>query len=548
MQGEVFSITGKIADSNSRTRMKRYRRFRISAILLFMRAYVPLLLLFCPGLYALEETIILGREMGWGALHHHNTRLLERGFQGYSDIMLLDAAYSWDKHTDLLLHFDSTPLSPSLVRKKSDGPGEVLWTEQQYYTLQPEKIIPDPGKKVFGSGSAMFDRSSRSLLKLVPRQGSLFYPGTDWRDFTIEFWLYPAETESSQKILDWKGVSLPGEWGETPRSQSISCELSRTRLTWRFESVFRPHDASSFRLELEGKRELMPRQWHHHMLRFDSRTGLVEYLIDGTVEDIAYANHQNRETGTVFLPYLGSAGNRQLSIGEDLSAYLDEFRISSTFRDSAPPARFQDRDGTVLINPVDMQFAASRLVSIESSHETPNDSDIFFFYQLGDSPFYTTADDSNWKAFTPGDIFSPDTRGRYLHLMAAMYPDGKEQQSPVLSDITITYEPDLPPPPPSGLQASPRDGAVLLSWTAVPDPDLEGYRIYYGTAPGRYFGQDSAAGPSPIDVGNTTEFLLGGLQNGRLYYFTVAAYDKSPRPYQTLFSAEVSARPNGGRK
>ncbi|WP_319560022.1 fibronectin type III domain-containing protein [Marispirochaeta sp.] len=521
--------------------MNRYRRFNISARLL-----VVLSLFFTfPGLYALEEEIVLGREKGWGPLQHYNTLLLERGFQGFSDIMLVDAAYSWDKETDLLLHFDSAPPSPSLVRKKSDGPGEILWTRQNYYTITPKGIVPESNTRVFGSGSAMFDRSSSSILQLVPGPGSLFSPGTDWRDFTIEFWLYPAETESSQKILSWEGVTLPGEWGETPKSQAIRCELSRTRLTWRFDSVFRPHDTAPFSLELRGRRELMPRRWHHHMLRFDSRTGLVEYLIDGRVEDIRYANNQDRENGTVFLPFLGSAGNRQLTIGENLSGFLDEFRISSVFRDSDPPAPYENREGTVLINPVDLEFAASRLVRIDSSFETPDDSDIFFYYQLGDSPFMYLPDNEHWKAFTPGDIFSPDTRGRYLHLMATFYPDGKERQSPVLSDITITYEPDLPPAPPSGLSARPQDGAVLLTWSPVPDPDLEGYKIYYGSAPGRYFGQDSEEGPSPIDVGNTTEFIVSGLQNGRLYYFSVVAYDASPRPYQTLFSTEVSARPHG---
>ena len=111
--------------------MKRHRRSGISAILLIARLYLPILVLFCPGLFALEEEIVLGRENGWGPLHHYNTEMLERGFQGYSDIMLHDAAYSRDEYTDLLLHFDSIPLSPSLVRKKSDVPGEVLWTEQR---------------------------------------------------------------------------------------------------------------------------------------------------------------------------------------------------------------------------------------------------------------------------------------------------------------------------------------------------------------------------------------------------------------------------------
>jgi hypothetical protein len=38
---------------------------------------------------------------------------------------------------------------------------------------------------------------------------------------------------------------------------------------------------------------------------------------------------------------------------------------------------------------------------------------------------------------------------------------------------------------------------------------------------------------------------LSGLQNGRLYYFAVVAYDGTEPPHHSGFSREVSARPSG---
>ncbi|MFW5747687.1 MAG: hypothetical protein ACOCX6_02700, partial [bacterium] len=71
-----------------------------------------------------------------------------------------------------------------------------------------------------------------------------------------------------------------------------------------------------------------------------------------------------------------------------------------------------------------------------------------------------------------------------------------------------------------------------------------GYLIFYGTRPGRYFGTDSDDGPSPVDAGMNTEFTLEGLENGKLYYFSVAAYDDATPPHRSGFSDEVSARPS----
>ncbi len=503
---------------------------------------ILLFTVFALNIYALDEEITLGRENGWGRVRYEHTMQEHRGFQGYSDILLTDAAYEVDEGTDLLLHFDSPAPEPTLLVSSAESPGSIHWENQQNYTLAPLNIEAENKLRVFGSGAALFS-GAESMLSLSAGQGALFSPGTDWRDFTFEFWLYPAETESVQQLLHWEGVTLPGEWGSKARTQGLSCTMGNNRLTWQFINLFRPPMQQEFSLELTGQRELLPRQWHHHMVRFSAETGLLEYLIDGILEDYAYANTENRESGVVFTPFTGSASRRSISIGAGLEGVLDELRLSSVYRKNVPPSPYKDRQGTAVIGPLDLEHAKSRLISVKSSFSTPGDSDIFFYYALNQSPFVMNSNDAGWIPFTPGVIFSPETRGRYLHLMAALYPDGREQYSPVLSDISIIYTPDLPPSPPGKVTAVPLDGGVKLSWESVPDPDVQGYKIYYGTSPGRYFGNNAAEGSSPVDAGNTTEFNLTGLTNGRLYYFTIVAYDESPRPFQTLFSMEVSARP-----
>ena len=51
---------------------------------------------------------------------------------------------------------------------------------------------------------------------------------------------------------------------------------------------------------------------------------------------------------------------------------------------------------------------------------------------------------------------------------------------------------------------------VGLAWDANTEPDLAGYKIYYGTASGDYSHSN--------DVGNVTEYTLTDLDEGVTYY------------------------------
>src|SRR5438445_6955515 len=71
---------------------------------------------------------------------------------------------------------------------------------------------------------------------------------------------------------------------------------------------------------------------------------------------------------------------------------------------------------------------------------------------------------------------------------------------------------------------------VTLVWDANTEPDLAGYKLYYGLSSGSY--------QFSVDVGNVTSYTLSGLLDGRIYYFAATAYNLSVA--ESGFSNEVS--------
>ncbi|MHB8893999.1 MAG: choice-of-anchor D domain-containing protein [Candidatus Geothermincolia bacterium] len=60
-------------------------------------------------------------------------------------------------------------------------------------------------------------------------------------------------------------------------------------------------------------------------------------------------------------------------------------------------------------------------------------------------------------------------------------------------------------------------GSVVLAWDANTEPDVSGYKLYYGTASGTY--------GTPINVLNVLTYTVLNLTDGQTYYFAVTAYD-----------------------
>ena len=80
-------------------------------------------------------------------------------------------------------------------------------------------------------------------------------------------------------------------------------------------------------------------------------------------------------------------------------------------------------------------------------------------------------------------------------------------------------------------------GSATLNWNANTEPDLAGYRIYYGTSP-RTGTCPPGGYANNLSVGITTSHIFNSLTDGQTWYFSVSAYDTSNNA--SCFSAEVS--------
>jgi hypothetical protein len=165
--------------------------------------------------------------------------------------------------------------------------------------------------------------------------------------------------------------------------------------------------------------------------------------------------------------------------------------------------------------------------------------------RAGDNPYRWT--EADWQVVEAGAELPPVFRGRYVQVAAVFYPSGDGETSPYLEELRLVYRPYSPPPAPLRVSALARDGAVELSWRGSGVGETDGYLVYYGAAPGEYFGAGALEGPSPIDAGKRYTLRVEGLRNGTLYYFAVAGYRALPGTAGARilgeFSREVTARP-----
>ena len=507
-------------------RMPRQSNFRAPIL---TTALLLCLLAFSRPVSSLDRTIELGREKLWAGLQSLDGVTRVDGRWGFKDLVLAFGEYSYDSATELLLHFDGDAAMDTGAYRFVDAAPRV---QSRVYAL--------------GGGSAMFNGDSSGVGLEAP-PGGLFAKGAVWGDVTIEFWLYPATLSDGEMVLSWTGASKAGQLSAARlEAQSLRCFFRDRRVVWDFRNLFMLPSGERLPVTLSGTRQLLPRVWHHHLLRYSASDGLLEYLIDGTPEAVSHVTDTGHETGSVAVPRLGLEEAGPLVLGAGLTGFLDELRISRRFVEDPVIQRYAAKTGTAVSGIMDLGFTATRISRIEAVYATPGDSGVEFYYQVSDTwqnPRLLKTQ-TDWVPFVPPGDFKDTLKGRYLQLMMVLYPDGTRNLTPRVSSLRVVYEPNEPPAPPAGLMATPGNGKVTLAWRAVNELDVKGYAVYYGTSPHNYLGTGASEGNSPVDVGAKTSIEITGLTNGSLYYFAVVAYDDSSPPQNSTFSPEVSARPS----
>ncbi|MDR2303690.1 MAG: hypothetical protein LBE10_03795 [Treponema sp.] len=523
---------------------------------------IPVLFLFlCPcGLSAVgEKYLILGGSATWQGVEKRHNVIETEGFRPYPVLTLSSARERPALTTDLSLSFD-------------EGNPELFASSGASYRIQPGMTAAaGPRLARQGAGAALFSGKSEALNIEASGADALFAPGNPMGSFSLEFWLYPQNLENGEQILGW-----------IAQGQRIQCSAARNRLQWDFQGFFLPPEngknISPFRLS--GLSAVIPKQWSHHLIRYDGNTGLLEYLVNGEVEAIVYTTGNSREGGEVYTPTAGQGGF--FTLGKHFSGLIDELIIRGRAPEQVEAGRYRTEGGRIESRVLDLGQKNSSVFNIVAlgghavsagrklqNHyggagafrpvSLSDDSAVRFFVRAGEDPFALRSDP--WMPFIPGTVL-PSLRGRYVQVAADLYPSGDREGSPYLEKIFLAWFPDEPPRPPAQIACRALDGAVELNWKDSVDRDTAGYLVYFGTSKGEYFGdRDNVknGGPvSPVDAGNRTTIRIDGLQNGRLYYFTVAAYDAAGL-WEALeeddppaffhageFSRELSVRPLEG--
>ena len=116
--------------------------------------------------------------------------------------------------------------------------------------------------------------------------------------------------------------------------------------------------------------------------------------------------------------------------------------------------------------------------------------------------------------------------------------EGTDVEGPASPAGCVTPLDTFPPPAPSALEAVAGSGVVSLIWEAVEAPDLAGYLVFRGTAPGE---PATLLTPQPIGA---TSFEDRGVTAGVRYVYVVVAVDSATPENRSAPSnrAEETAR------
>jgi hypothetical protein len=458
------------------------------------------------------------------------------------------AARAGSAALDLALHFDEV------------DPRRYRDTARHYTVNASTGVYSAPLRWAYsGSGAAVFDRNGEAFVTVKSASpNALLSDSKRIGSFTLEFFVFPRVVESTAEIFLWNAAVRAGE------NQFVRASIVRNRISLIFDGFFRSADNTrSIALRLSSKQTLIPEKYSHHLIRFDQDTGLIEYLMDGMLEDVRYTTENGREGGgahEIYEPYTGISG--VLTIGKGFNGIIDEFTLYSGFIETADTARYSAKPGWIESETIDLGTpgaAVLRLlarggytagINLDSRYtgsfgaqngsgpsntvaETfPDSSAIQFFIRAQETPFGW--DNNEWKAVRPGEAL--DVRGRYVQLSSAFYPSADRSGAPYLSSLSLVYKTIEPPSPPAQVSAAAGDGFVELRWRKNAQPEVDGYLVYIGTKSGEYWEW------APIDAGNTASQRIEGLENGVLYYFAVSAYTGIGQVTGVL-SKEIRVRP-----
>lgn len=472
-----------------------------------MKIKLTILLLLNFFIFSLfsTNTYYLGNSTNFEDFNLKNLQIVT-GDKGIKYIHLEDNEYTQQPETDLLLHFNSD---------FNDSADNYIVTEHYNNTTDKEKIL--------GSGSAYFLNGKEIVYQ--SKDISMFSKGRVLGDFTIEFWLKPTIIGEDSSIFTWKGVNKV----ETEFiAQKLSCKFENRKLKWSFKNFFIPEDLTETDISLESTSKLIPNRWSHHTLRYNSKTGIIEYLMNGLPEDIKYSTLSGLEDKNILTPYIGQFSKSEINIGTRYRGFIDELRISESFIPEINLSKYKTT-GYFETPIIDINGEEITVNSIKIKANIPSETEIKYFVKYSSIPF----NENNTFDWIPLKDINGDFYARYLQIKGVYYNDGSSNLTPELSDIEIKWK-DIPkPPPPFNITVTSNKNSLTLNWDLHKHLDISGYKLYFGSKSNNY--------EEVIDIGYNSTYTINNLVSNKIYYFSIRSYNS--RSSEGDYSQEVYGRP-----
>ena len=480
------------------------------------------------------KEIKLGGKAGWPSLKVQDNIITGKGRYGYESIEIAPNSFTFNDYTDLLIDFEKENSS-------------IL--NSDYYIVK--NSLHSSTKTKFEKYAGLSRNLGSLCVKGTP--GTFFGSEGLMGSFAIEFWLCPSVSENGENIFSW----------ESSRNvdnrlvyQMIDAVFKEGHLEWNFTNLFDiytdnvTNPTNLNEIILKGSTNIIPDEWSYHSISYDCETGILEYLVNGITEDLVYVTSNGKETGEIFLVFLGTVS--EVHFCKEYTGLIDDIRI---LRRPYSPPDFQSAEnagklGHTMYLPTGARFetmpimlsAGSKINKIDAITDVPAQTEVCLYVRSGDNFYGWTDEYPKWKPVGNGEELN-DVTGLYCQVAVELFADGDGQKTPSITELTIDYT-ELPLPlPPFSVKAIAGNEKVTISWSYSVDDTVGGYYLYYGTRPGEYLGRVALEGESPINVGNSTSYTLTGLQNGKIYYFAIASWSKFDDKVVGNFSKEVYARP-----
>lgn len=479
---------------------------------------------------AFAKEVNLGGKDGWPSFQKENNITTRKGRFGYDCIQIASNSFDADEYTDILIDFEDEQMPISA------GDYDLIQNNLKF------------SNQTINEDAAGLSRNLGGL-NVLGQTGSFFGSEGLMGSFTIEFWLCPSIAENGETIVNWESSKVEDD---QLIYQLLNASFDKGRLVWTFSNFFNYYISpnGSTDVILKGTSKIIPDQWSYHALSYDAETGLLEYLVNGVTEDLTYITSSGNEAGEVCLVVLGTKS--ELEICSEYTGKIDDFRI---MRRPFQTPDFQSADnagglehfqylpqgGSFISKPI-MVSTGSVLNVLKAEESVPVQTEVLYYVRSGENFYGWTDSYPEWKPVQNGEKITGVT-GLYFQVMAELLPDGSGSKSPTITQISLDFS-ELPEPlPPFVVKAVAGNACVKLSWNYSVDDTAGGYYLYYGTRPGEYLGRIALEGESPINVGNTTSFTVSGLENGKIYYFAIAAWSALDMRVVGELSKEVFARP-----